>query len=73
MNYEIVEYAIADGTVFESVKLWINRETGEFKTFPVDVANPEYVSWAIAEGLMEAPVVVEPTPVEIIETAPVEL
>lgn len=36
---------------------------GAFKSFPADPANPEYVTWAIAEGLMEAPVepeVVEP-------------
>lgn len=53
-------------TDLEGVESWI----------PTDLANSDYQGycvWAIAEGLMEAPVVVEPTPVEIIETAPVEL
>lgn len=30
---------------------------GAFKSFPADETNSEYVAWAIAEGIMEAPVI----------------
>lgn len=26
----------------------------QFKSFPADLANPEYKAWAIAEGIIEA-------------------
>lgn len=70
MTYEEIEVETLTGTQKHVVVFY---EGGGAKSFPVDPENPEYAAWAVAEGLMEAPAVVEPTPVEIIETAPVEL
>ena len=45
---------------------------GAFKSFPADESNPEYVTWAVAEGIMEAPVGVEPADIEPEVTEPVD-
>ena len=65
MNYEEVTYT-SDGVDYKSIILDLGD--GAFKSFPADESNPEYCAWAIAEGLMEAPVVVEP---EVVEPEPV--
>lgn len=51
-----------DGSV--QTHIILDLGDGAFKSFPADEANPEYVAWAIAEGLMEAPMVVEPEATE---------
>lgn len=52
MNYEEIETVNIDG----SVQKHIIFETApdQFKSFPVDLNNPEYKAWAISEGLIEA-------------------
>lgn len=52
MNYEEVTYFVS-GVEYKSIILDLGE--GHSKSFPVDETNPEYVAWAIAEGIMEAP------------------
>ena len=65
MTYEEIEITTLTGVEKHII---LDLGDGAFKSFPADPANPEYVAWAIAEGLMEAPVVVEP---EVVEPEPV--
>ena len=65
MTYEEISIETLEGTQKHII---LDLGSGEFKSFPADEANPEYCAWAVAEGIMEAPVVVEP---EVVEPEPV--
>jgi len=52
MTFEEIEVQTPEGTQKHII---LNLGDGAFKSFPVDETNPEYVAWAIAEGIMEAP------------------
>jgi len=54
MNFEEVEFETLGG---KQKHVIIDLGDGVFKSFPADENNPEYVAWAIAEGIMEAPVI----------------
>jgi len=61
MTFEEIEIETLNGFQKHIV---LDLGNGNFKSFPADEANPEYVAWAVAEGIMEAPVVVEPEDTE---------
>jgi hypothetical protein len=57
MTFEEIKIETLDGIQKHII---LDLGDGAFKSFPADEANPEYVAWAVAEGIIEAPVVVEP-------------
>jgi hypothetical protein len=61
MTYEEIEITTLEG---KQTHIILDLGDGGFKSFPADESNPEYVTWAVAEGIMEAPVVVEPADIE---------
>lgn len=54
MTYKEIEIETLDGI---QTHIILDLGNGAFKSFPADETNPEYVAWAIAEGIMEAPVI----------------
>jgi len=69
MTYQEIEIESLDGNQKHII---LDLGDGAFKSFPADEANPEYVTWAVAEGIMEAPVVVYPADIEPEVTEPVD-
>jgi hypothetical protein len=69
MTFEEIKIETLDGIQKHII---LDLGDGAFKSFPADEANPEYVAWAVAEGIMEAPVVVEPADIEPEVTEPVD-
>jgi len=61
MTFEEIEIQTLTGSQKHIVVFY---EDGGAKSFPAIEGNPEYVAWAVAEGIMEAPVVVEPEATE---------
>jgi hypothetical protein len=50
MNYKEIEIETLDGTQKHII---LDLGEGAYKSFPVDLENPEYKAWAISEGIIE--------------------
>jgi hypothetical protein len=50
MNFEEIEI---DGIAGKEKHIILDLGDGAFKSFPVDLENPEYKAWAISEGIIE--------------------